>query len=63
MKMVPADFISDDDKEMQRVLDQHPLIKYQITRLLNGYRELLLMLSEDEGIKSGQATVTSAEDY
>ena len=39
MKLIPADFISEQDKEMQRVLNEHPDLKYHLTILINSYRE------------------------
>jgi hypothetical protein len=38
MEIVPADFVSAQDKEMQRVLDAHPDLKYYLTVLTNRYR-------------------------
>ena len=46
MRLVPADYISVEDREVQSVLETHPLVKAYLALLLNGYRELCLMAFE-----------------
>jgi hypothetical protein len=41
MELIPADFVSAQDKEMRRILDEHPLLKWEITLLVNSYRDLV----------------------
>jgi len=60
MEMVPADFVSDEDREIQRILDEHPLLRSQFTRLINGYREIITMLLEDEDNHADKADISKS---
>jgi hypothetical protein len=47
MQLVPPDFVSSDDEEIQQFLTEHPMLRFHLTRLINGYRELAKSAMQD----------------
>ncbi len=47
LHLVPADYVSDEDREMQRILDAHPALRYHLTLLINSYRSKIMLCVEE----------------
>jgi hypothetical protein len=47
MKLVPANHLSREDEEIRAFLTTYPEAAYVLTRLINGYRELLTLCMDD----------------
>lgn len=42
MRLVPPDYLSEDDRHIKQLLVEYPLLKWHLTLLLNRYRERCL---------------------
>ncbi len=47
LQLVPYGFVSPEDEEVRRLLTEHPLLRFHLTWLVNGYRELAKTVMQD----------------
>lgn len=64
MQLVGSDYVDDEEREVQRVLSEHPDVKRRITLLLNSFRETLMTameISRDGGVDMADIQISLAK--
>lgn len=58
MKLVGPEYLSENDREFQCVMDEHPYVKYMVTWLINTYREIARNCID--GMQNGETDTADA---